>query len=81
MKIGICAEKPTICFIDANMPNLNGVETVRQLKEKWPEILVISFTDDKLKGLEMIQNGADAYLPKSSPEESIIKRIQELLMN
>ena len=74
-------KKPGICFVDGRMPNMDGVETVKATKAKWPEIKVISYSNDIHKGLEMIQNGADVYLTKNSSEESIIKCITELLFD
>jgi DNA-binding NarL/FixJ family response regulator len=29
---------PDICITDLNMPVMNGYDTIKQLKEKWPHI-------------------------------------------
>jgi DNA-binding NarL/FixJ family response regulator len=79
IKIQNATEKPAICIVDANMPVLNGCETVVMLKERNPEIKIIAYSDDMDKGREMVKRGADVYLPKNSSEESMVKCISKLV--
>src|SRR5581483_6856204 len=64
LKIQEASEKPAICIVNANMPVLNGCETVVLLKQSNPEIKIIALTDDQLKGKMMVSLGADIYLEK-----------------
>lgn len=43
-KISKSLAKPDICLVDINMPVMNGYETIRALKTKWPEIKAIALT-------------------------------------
>ena len=64
--------KPDTCIIDILMPEMNGFETVKMLKEKWPKIniLILSGFKDDLYALRMIRLGANGYLLKScAPKE------------
>lgn len=73
------SERPLICFVNANMPVMDGCETVKQLKEKYPEIKIIAYSEDKIKGYKMLRRGADDYLSKRSEPETIKECIEKLL--
>ncbi|HEX6430951.1 MAG TPA: response regulator, partial [Niastella sp.] len=34
------ANAPDICITDINMPEMNGYETIKVLREKWPDIKI-----------------------------------------
>jgi DNA-binding NarL/FixJ family response regulator len=59
--------KPDVILLDVNMPRMNGVETVRALRD-YPEIHIIMLTiskhDEDLFGA--IEAGADGYLLKNA---------------
>src|SRR3546814_3930813 len=61
------AEKlPDICLLDVRMPVMDGVETLKEIKIRWPAMksLVISAYISEDYVLRMIQCGANGYLPK-----------------
>src|SRR5947207_15442977 len=35
---------PDICILDLNMPEMNGYETIKALKEKWPAVKTIIYS-------------------------------------
>jgi len=51
-------------FIDINMPGMNGLELLRILKEKFPDLKVFMITayDEKLPNRDSY--GADDYITK-----------------
>jgi DNA-binding LytR/AlgR family response regulator len=58
--------KPDIIFLDIQMPNLNGIELIETLKEKWgnniPDIILITgYNNHSLKGFEL---GVTDYILK-----------------
>jgi len=57
---------PDTCIIDIQMPEMNGFETVKILKERWPQIniLVLSGFKDDLYA-QMIRLGVNGYLLKN----------------
>lgn len=58
--------KPDVILMDNNMPILNGVETTRLVKKKFPEIKIIGFScDDSIcSRKEFLESGADEFLSK-----------------
>jgi CheY-like chemotaxis protein len=57
---------PDICITDLNMPVMNGFDTIRQLKEKWPHIKIIAFsmTNSVKEEERALEAGADAFVSK-----------------
>jgi DNA-binding NarL/FixJ family response regulator len=70
--------KPDLILMDIRMPEMNGVEAVKIIKEKSPEIKVIMLTtfDDDQYIFDALNNGADGYLLKSTPPELLISSIE-----
>ncbi|KUJ63040.1 two-component system response regulator [Flavobacteriaceae bacterium CRH] len=72
-----------LILLDVNMPVLDGISTMKWIKENMPELRVIalSVNDDEEVIIKMITNGAKGYLLKdTSPEifrdaiESVIQK-------
>jgi len=65
-------QPPDICITDVRMPVLNGFETLKELKNKWPAIKVLILTsfNSEVSILKFLRNGADGYIMKhNSPGE------------
>lgn len=60
---------PDIVLMDINMPIMNGIEAVRQIRERDPSMRIVMLTvSDEDSGLfEAIKNGAQGYLLKDTP--------------
>lgn len=65
---------PDVVLMDVRMPELDGVEATRAVKEQWPEVRIIILTtfDDDEYVLNALKYGASGYLLKgvSVPELS-----------
>ena len=74
-------DKPDILITDINMPFINGVELVKQVKEKYPEIvlMVISGYDDFAYVKETLVAGAINYLLKPVAKIDLIHAISRAL--
>ncbi len=71
------AELPDVVLMDIDMPGMNGIEAVWQLKKTWPELKIIMLTvfedDEKIFGA--IKAGANGYLLKKDSPQKIIDAI------
>jgi DNA-binding NarL/FixJ family response regulator len=76
-------EKIHVAMIDMNMPEMNGLECLVQLKEQYPEIRVIFLTvfEDERLIAKFIEAGANAYLGKNSETSEVEKTIRKVVEN
>jgi DNA-binding NarL/FixJ family response regulator len=60
---------PQVIFMDLEMPELDGIETIRIAKSLYPQIhfVVLTVFDDDEKIFEAIKAGASGYLLKHEP--------------
>jgi len=67
-----------IALLDVNMPLMNGVETCKQLSQKFPDIKVIALSMHKENSFveRMKRFGAKGYMLKDDSTEELIKAIQ-----
>ena len=72
--------KPDIVIMDINLPGMNGIECIRQLKDKSPCTQFMMFTvyenDDKV--FEALKAGASGYLLKNTGLLHIAESVKEL---
>lgn len=68
---------PDVVIMDIDLPEINGIEGVRLLKQKHPNLNVFMLTvfEDEDKIFESIKAGAVGYLLKKDPPDSIIEAI------
>ena len=75
------AFKPHALILDVMLPDLDGFEVCRQLRESGQEVGVLFLTakdstDDKIKGLTL---GGDDYVTKPFSLEELVARLRALL--
>ncbi|MBS1688875.1 MAG: response regulator transcription factor [Bacteroidetes bacterium] len=69
--------QPNICIIDINMPEMNGYDTLAEIKKQWPKIkvMVLTMLKDEYCFIKMIRNGADGFLSKNSNPKELRKAL------
>jgi DNA-binding NarL/FixJ family response regulator len=71
---------PEIVLLDLKMPILNGVETAKILRKKYPDLKIIALTSYFSKPfiVNMIAIGAVAYLAKNATPAEMIHTVNEV---
>jgi DNA-binding NarL/FixJ family response regulator len=71
---------PDVIVMDIQMPGVNGIEGVKQIRNKFPEarILMQTVFEDEQRIFESICAGASGYLLKKSSADEIIKAIRDV---
>jgi len=77
---GIPALKPDVVVMDIQLPGVDGVECVRQLKAEMPHLnfLMLTAYEDSDRLFESLKVGAGGYLLKRTTSKKLIEAIQEL---
>lgn len=75
------SNKPDIVLLDVNMPHLDGIQTLKKLKEIDPDCVVIMLTS--LANRETVEKavelGAVNYIRKDTPKEEIARALSETI--
>ena len=69
---------PQVAVMDIGMPNLNGIEACRQIREGSPDtqVVMLSMHSDEGYVLRALKAGARAYLLKDSAEADLARAIR-----
>ena len=70
--------KPDIILMDTQMPGIDGVETMRRMKNRFPKIKILLLAVHANHNREAIAAGADGYLMKDVERKKLLKTIRDL---
>ncbi len=70
--------QPDVIIMDITMPEMDGLEATRALKQLHPEVHILALTvhADKQYLFEMLSVGASGYLTKQAAAEELVAAIQ-----
>ena len=73
--------KPDLITLDITMPEMDGLEALRKIKDQYPDqkVLMVSAAGQKEKVLEALKLGALDFIQKPFEQDNIIKTIQKVL--
>lgn len=71
-------EQPDVILMDISMGGMDGVETSRLVKQKYPaiRILILSMNSDRHSVLGALEAGVNGYLLKSSGKNEVLMAIR-----
>ncbi|HMG68634.1 MAG TPA: response regulator transcription factor [Chitinophagaceae bacterium] len=72
--------KPDIVIMDINLPGMNGIDCIRNMKDKVPQTQFMMFTvyENDEKVFEALKAGASGYLLKNTGLIQMIEALKEL---
>jgi len=75
----IALEKPQVVLNDIGLPGMSGIEGIRILKQRHPQLVVLMLTvyedDDRI--FEALCAGASGYLLKKTPPARLLESLRE----
>ncbi|MBK6996338.1 MAG: response regulator transcription factor [Lewinellaceae bacterium] len=74
----IASPTPEVVLLDLTMPEMNGLDTTRQLKKLFPEmkIIILSVHSEERHIVHMVSEGVNGYLVKNSELSEVVHAVQ-----
>ncbi|MCG7490156.1 two component system response regulator [Vibrio sp. Of14-4] len=72
--------KPDMVFMDLNLPGMSGVEAIRQLRKRWPDMMIIVLTafEEERKAREALDAGSNGYVLKNGSKSTLLAAIKSV---
>ncbi len=70
--------QPDLVILDISMPNLRGLEAIREIKKLYPRIKIVVLTMHRKKEFirQALVDGADGFLLKEDPGGQLIRAVE-----
>lgn len=77
---GIPAEPPDVVLMDINLPGMNGIQCVAQLKARLPRLQVLMLTtyEDTKLIFDSLRAGASGYLLKNMSPAEVVQAVEQV---
>ena len=74
-------EQPDLVLLDVNMPRIDGLQTLRQLKRFDPKCVVVMLTSlvNRQTVEECLHLGAAGYLRKDNPPDDMLLQLKRII--
>ena len=69
---------PELVILDLSMPNLRGLEAIREIKALYPQVKILVLTMHRKKEFirQALADGADGFLLKEDPGGELVRAVQ-----
>jgi len=77
--VGMTSEKkPNVVLMDIRMPNMDGIEATRRIKDKHPStsVIVLTMYDNDAYVIDAVRAGASGYLLKDASRELLLHTVR-----
>ena len=80
-ELNYCAAPPDLLMLDLGLPGKDGLQVLREVKDKMPEkrIVILTSFDDRERVYRAICNGASGYLLKTADPDDILAGIRDVM--
>lgn len=70
--------EPDLILLDLNMPGMNGIETIKAMRNAGIDsrILIFTVSDEKRNVVDALKEGADGYLLKDMEPDALVENIR-----
>lgn len=71
---------PDILIMEIDMPQINGINSLRTIKENYPNtrVLIYSLHPEEIYALRSIKTGAAGYVPKTASTKTFLKALKKV---
>ena len=73
-------QNPDILIMEIDMPQINGINALRNIKLKFPNlrVLIYSTHPEEIYALRSIKSGAAGYVPKTASSKVFLKALKQI---
>jgi DNA-binding NarL/FixJ family response regulator len=77
----IGADLPDIALVDIGLPGMTGIEGIRLLKERHPDLFIVMLTvySDNDRIFDALRAGASGYLLKKTPPTRLLEYLKDVM--
>ena len=77
----LALDLPDLVLTDIGLPGMSGIEGMRLMKERWPELVIVALSvyDDDERIFDALCAGASGYLLKKTPPARLIECLREAM--
>ncbi len=81
--LGPLNKKVDICILDINMPNVNGYDTLKEIKSKWPavKVLMLSAYNNIHAIVKTLRGGTNGYMLKNCTPSELHEALRKIHFN
>lgn len=72
---------PDVILMDINMPDKNGIELCKEVKELYPSVLILGLSTFNQQSFiqKMMENGASGYVLKNATQEELMAGLETVV--